>query len=164
LSGTFAPLRCSSIRQRCASGTPWKYYDLGYGYCTYDFFDQCPHRMACAKCSFYQPKDSTAAFLVEGKNNLLRMRQEIPLGPLHLMLADAPLPPGFGATLAKWVHCPRASNGPLPRRSNLVGCVRRDARSDRFPPCQTIIPTALQVALRVADNTETGCHLAARGL
>jgi hypothetical protein len=29
----------------------------------------------------------------------------------------------------------------LPRRSNLVGYVRWDARSDRFPPCQTIIPT-----------------------
>jgi 6-phosphogluconolactonase len=25
-----------------------------------------------------------------------------------------------------WVHCPRASNGPLPRRSNLVGYVRWD--------------------------------------
>jgi integrase-like protein len=68
-----------AVRKGLASGTPWKYYDLGPGYCTYDFFDQCPHRMACAKCSFYQPKDSTAAFLVEGKNNLLRMRQEIPL-------------------------------------------------------------------------------------
>src|SRR5271167_4201785 len=42
------------------------------------------------------------------------------------------------------VHCPRASNGLLPRRSNLVGYVRRDARSDRFPPCQTIIPTAFR--------------------
>src|ERR1035438_8265540 len=38
-----------------------------------------------------------------------------------------------------WVHCPRASNGLLPRRSNLVGYVRWGARSDRFPPCQTII-------------------------
>jgi hypothetical protein len=46
--------------------------------------------------------------------------------------------------LRMWVHCPRASNGPLPRRSNLVGYVRRDARSDRFPPCQTIIPTAFR--------------------
>jgi hypothetical protein len=43
-----------------------------------------------------------------------------------------------------WIHCPRASNGLLPRRSNLVGYVRRDARSDRFPPCQTIIPTAFR--------------------
>src|SRR6516162_1577866 len=46
--------------------------------------------------------------------------------------------------LRMWVHCPRASNGPLPRRSNLVGYVRWDAQSDRFPPCQTIIPTAFR--------------------
>jgi len=46
--------------------------------------------------------------------------------------------------LRVWVHCPRASNGPLPRRSNLVGYVRWDAQSDRFPPCQTIIPTAFR--------------------
>jgi hypothetical protein len=38
-----------------------------------------------------------------------------------------------------WVHCPRASNGLLPRRSNLVGYAQWDARSDQFPPCQTII-------------------------
>ena len=35
--------------------------------------------LACAKRSFYMPKGSTASALVEGKNNLLRMRQEIPL-------------------------------------------------------------------------------------
>src|SRR5438094_4824842 len=46
--------------------------------------------------------------------------------------------------LRMWVHCPRASNGLLPRRSNLVGYVRWDARSDRIPPCQTIIPTAFR--------------------
>ena len=45
-----------------------------------DFFDQCQHRMACAKCSFYTPKSSTAALLLwKVKTNLLRMRQEIPL-------------------------------------------------------------------------------------
>src|ERR1700738_5178999 len=46
--------------------------------------------------------------------------------------------------LRMWVHCPRASNGLLPRRSNLVGYVRWDAQSDQFPPCQTIIPTAFR--------------------
>jgi len=61
------------------TGEPWKYYDLGHGYCTYDFFDQCPHRMACAKCSFYVPKQSTQAQLLEAKTNLERMMQEIPL-------------------------------------------------------------------------------------
>jgi len=77
-----------AVRNGLASGTPWKYYDLGHGYCTYDFFDQCPHRMACAKCSFYQPKDSTAPALVEGKSNLLRMRQEIPLGESEIAALD----------------------------------------------------------------------------
>jgi len=27
-------------------GEPWQYYDLGHGYCTYDFIDQCPHRLS----------------------------------------------------------------------------------------------------------------------
>jgi hypothetical protein len=60
----------------------------GHGYCTYDFFDQCPHRMACAKCSFYMPKGSTASALLEGKNNLLRMRQEIPLTDAEAAAVD----------------------------------------------------------------------------
>jgi integrase len=42
-----------------AAGQPWQYYDLGHGWCTYTFFEQCPHRMACAKCDFYAPKDSS---------------------------------------------------------------------------------------------------------
>lgn len=58
---------------------PWRFYDLGHGYCSYDFFDQCPHRMACAKCAFYRPKGSSEAQMLEAKANLLRMKQEIPL-------------------------------------------------------------------------------------
>ena len=66
----------------------WKFYDLGHGYCTYDFFDQCPHRTACAKCSFYMPKGSTASARLEGKNNLLHMRQEIPLTDAEAAAVD----------------------------------------------------------------------------
>jgi hypothetical protein len=44
-----------------------------------DFFDQRPHRMACALCGFYRPKNSAAALFLEGKKNLLRLQQEIPL-------------------------------------------------------------------------------------
>jgi len=62
-----------------ASGEPWKYYDLGHGYCSYDFFEQCPHRMACAKCSFYIAKDSSRTQLLEAKANLQHLLQEIPL-------------------------------------------------------------------------------------
>lgn len=61
------------------AGKPWRYYDLGHGLCSYDFFEQCPHRMACAKCTFYIPKPSTKAQLIESKKNLLKMMQEIPL-------------------------------------------------------------------------------------
>jgi integrase len=77
-----------SVRNGRAATEPWKFYDLGHGYCSYDFFEQCPHRMACAKCSFYLPKESTAAALLEGKSNLLRMRQEIPLTDAEIAALD----------------------------------------------------------------------------
>jgi Phage integrase family len=60
-------------------GQPWQYFDLGHGYCTYNFFEQCRHRMACARCDFYLPKDSTRVQLLEAKANLQRMLIEIPL-------------------------------------------------------------------------------------
>ena len=62
-----------------AHGTPWQYFDLGHGYCTYSFFEQCPHRMACARCDFYLPKGSTKAQLLEAKAHLQRMLAAIPL-------------------------------------------------------------------------------------
>ena len=42
-----------------AAGAPWQHYDLRHGYCSYTFFEQCPHRMACARCDFYLPKSSS---------------------------------------------------------------------------------------------------------
>lgn len=62
-----------------ATGTPCQYFDLGHGFCTYSFFEQCPHRMACARCDFYVPKESTRAQLLEAKGNLQRMLSEIRL-------------------------------------------------------------------------------------
>jgi integrase len=62
-----------------AAGAPWQHYDLGHGFCTYSFFEQCPHRMACARCDFYVPKASTRAQLLEAKGNLQRMLAAIPL-------------------------------------------------------------------------------------
>ena len=62
-----------------ATGTPWQYFDLGHGFCTYSFFEQCPHRMACARCDFYVPKDSSRAQLLEARGNLQRMLAQIPL-------------------------------------------------------------------------------------
>lgn len=60
-------------------GAPWQHYDLGHGYCSYSFFEQCPHRMACARCDFYIPKLSSRAQLLEGKEHLQRMLVTVPL-------------------------------------------------------------------------------------
>ncbi|MCZ0999712.1 hypothetical protein O1M63_18860 [Streptomyces mirabilis] len=62
-----------------AAGEPWQHYDLGHGYCTYTFFEQCPHRMACARCDFYVAKDSSKGQLLEAKENLQKMLANIPL-------------------------------------------------------------------------------------
>jgi integrase len=99
---------------RAAGGEPWKYYDLGHGYCTYDFFDQCPHRMACAKCGFYVPKDSSQALFLEGKANLQRMLQAIPL----LEDERAAVEDGVAAyekLLARLIDIPTPA-GPTPRQ------------------------------------------------
>ena len=62
-----------------ASGEPWRYYDLGHGLCSYEFFEQCPHRMACPRCDFYQPKGSGLEQIRDAKSSLLRLIQEMPL-------------------------------------------------------------------------------------
>ena len=67
-----------AVRSGRTAEEAWKRYDLGHGYCTYDFFDQCPHRMACARCAFYMPQDSSKGLPLEGKENLLRLRQSRP--------------------------------------------------------------------------------------
>lgn len=64
---------------RSGETNAWMHYDLGHGYCTHDFFAACVHRMACARCTFYLPKTSTQAQLLEAKTNLCRMMQEIEL-------------------------------------------------------------------------------------
>jgi integrase len=74
-----------------ANGLPWKYYDLGHGYCTYDFFDQCEHRMACAQCDYYRPKNAFLLLLEEKKKHLLYMKQEIPLTDLELSVVEGDL-------------------------------------------------------------------------
>jgi len=90
-------------------GETWKYYDLGHGWCTNPFWASCAHRMACAKCPFYRPKDSLKDQLLEGKANLVRMLEFVQLTEdekllvtegieLHQelieQLADVPTPAG----------------------------------------------------------------------
>jgi hypothetical protein len=56
-----------------SAGEAWQHYDLGHCYCSYTFFELCPHQMACAKCDFYIPKDSTRAQLLEALTTNARL-------------------------------------------------------------------------------------------
>jgi hypothetical protein len=113
-----------------AAEEPWKFYDLGHGYCAYDFFDQCPHRMACAKCGFYAAKDSSRAQLLEGKANLLRMRQEIPLNEAELAAVDDGVT-ALETLLAQLVDVPTPA-GPTPRELKAYELVQiGDAKPDK---------------------------------
>lgn len=103
-----------AVRAGLAAGEAWKHYDLGHGYCTYDFFDQCPHRMACARCDFYEPKGSSKALLLEGKANLLRLRQEIPLNDAELKAVEEGIA-AHNELVAKLADIP-APDGTTPRQ------------------------------------------------
>jgi hypothetical protein len=102
------------MRSGRAATEPWKFYDLGHGYCTYDFFEQCQHRMACAKCDFYMPKQSTAALLLEGKKHLLWLLQEIPLGEAEQVAVEDGVT-AYENLLSKLVDVP-APAGPTRRQ------------------------------------------------
>src|SRR5215813_13417174 len=67
------------IGKQIRPDNPVGYYDLGHGWCSYEFFDQCLHRMACARCDFYIPKTSDRGILLQARDGLLKMLQEIPL-------------------------------------------------------------------------------------
>lgn len=75
-------------RGTAPKGEPWRFYDVGHGHCTYDFFEACPHRMACAKCSFYVPKESSRGQLLEAKANLQSMKRAVPLNEQELAAVE----------------------------------------------------------------------------
>lgn len=62
-----------------AKGGPYKFYDLGDSYCTNPFWSTCPHRMACARCDFNLPKDSSMAQALEARSSVQRLLEEVPL-------------------------------------------------------------------------------------
>jgi hypothetical protein len=70
--------------------------------------------MACAKCSFYLPKDSTKAQLLEAKANLLRLRQEIPLAEAELAAVEEGVV-AYERLLATLADVP-TPGGPTPRQ------------------------------------------------
>jgi hypothetical protein len=108
-----------------ATGQPWQHYDLGHGYCGYNFFEQCPHRMACARCDFYTPKDSTKAQLLEAKANLQRMIASVPLTDDERAAVDDGQA-ALETLVARLAHVPTPA-GPTPSQLGL-------------PPTVTLLP------------------------
>lgn len=64
---------------KAARGADWKWYDLGHGFCANPFWAECPHRMACARCPYYRPKESLKEQLVESQANLVHMLEFVSL-------------------------------------------------------------------------------------
>lgn len=60
--------------------TTWKYFDLGHGLCKLSEWSSCRHRMACARCDFFEPKDSMRFQLLEANGNLTKMLEFVALG------------------------------------------------------------------------------------
>ena len=123
--------------------------------CTYDFFEQCQHRMACANCDFYMPKDSTETLLLEGKTHLLRLLQEIPLGEAE----QAAVEDGIAAyenLLSKLVDVPTPA-GPTPHQ---IGAELVQIMSSR----QVAMPVAQDGAREFTDDASRDEKLRAFGV
>ena len=114
------------VRSGKADSEPWRFYDWGHGYCTYDFFNQCPHRMGCARCGFYRPKNSAAALFLEGKKNLLRLQQDIPLTEAEANAVEDGVN-AFEKLLTLHTDVP-TPEGPTPRQLH-SGLVRSNRRT-----------------------------------
>jgi integrase len=67
-----------------ARGATYKFYDLIHGFCGDRFFSRCPHRMACVKCSYYVPKESTLGESIQSQAFNERLSEEVPMRPLEL--------------------------------------------------------------------------------
>ena len=97
-----------------ARGEAWKYYDLGHGFCTNAFWAQCAHRMACARCPFYRPKESLAAQMVEGRANLVRMLEFVRLTDEERRLVEEGIT--LHQTLIEKLQDVPTPAGPTPRQ------------------------------------------------
>jgi integrase len=67
----------SVLVDRYAEGTPVFRYDIGHGWCTNDAYASCAHRMACAKCMFYEPAESFGKALAAQSDRYVHMLQEL---------------------------------------------------------------------------------------
>jgi len=127
-----------------SSGQPWKYFDLGHGYCTLPEWAACRHRMACAKCDFYQPKHSTKMQLLEANGNLTRMLEFVTLGEEERKLVEQ------GITLNQAL-LDRLANEPTP-----AGPTPRELQSGKGKPLPMLTGTVglVQPERTLPDQSE----------
>ena len=133
------------VRSGLAATEPWKFYDLGHGYRTYDFLDQSQHRMACTKCDLYTPEQSTAALLLKGKKHLLGLLQEIPLGEAEQAAVEDGVT-AYEKLLLKLVVVPTPA-GPTPRR---IG-----AELVQITSSQSMVPSTSRLTEDLDSDNET---------
>jgi hypothetical protein len=108
-----------AIRSGAAGqGKPWQYFDLGHGYCIYDYFSKCPHRMACAQCSFYVPKESSRAQMLEVSANLQRMLKDISLTEEEIAAVESGIE--FMNQLCRRLTDVPTPDGSTPRKLSVV--------------------------------------------
>ena len=67
------------VDSRPGPGDPVFHYDLGHGFCTNPAYASCVHRMACARCDFYEPAEGFAATLERQAARYVRMLQQLDL-------------------------------------------------------------------------------------
>ena len=60
-------------------GEAYKFVHLGHGLCSNPYWSQCQHRMACQRCDFYVPGDSTRAQALEANTHNQRLLEQIPV-------------------------------------------------------------------------------------
>jgi integrase len=60
-------------------GEAYKFVHLGHGLCSNPYWAQCQHRMACQRCDFYVPGDSTRAQALEANTHNQRLLEQIPV-------------------------------------------------------------------------------------
>lgn len=94
------------------AGQPWLLYDVGHGFCSNVVYDKCAHRMACARCDFYLPKESSYVQMLEAKQNIIHMRQALALQPEEIAAMDGD-EEYLNKLIAKLEHTP-TPQGPTP--------------------------------------------------
>lgn len=98
------------VDTRPAVGEPVVRYDLGHGWCTNDAYALCQHRMACARCSFYEPAAEFAEVLRRQRGRFVRMLQELDLTEDERAAAE-----GDAAAVGKLIE--RLAGKPTPDES-----------------------------------------------